>query len=126
MNIKNVPIYVKIAFDTRSLNSSLKTAVVVGIVLNVINQGDHILSLRLDQINWIKFALTFLVPFLVATYASAVTKFQFRVGALAFVDAELACTHCNKKLTLVYKNELIPPCPKCQDNTKWRHKTINP
>ena len=125
MNIKDVPVYFKVASETRSLINGIKIALVVGIVLNVINQGDRFLNMNLDQINWIKFALTFLVPFLVATYASLVTKFQFRVGAVSFVDTKLECICCKKGSTMVSKNELIPPCPNCQEKTKWKHKTIS-
>ncbi len=40
-------------------------ALIVGPILTVINQGDHVL--RGDDINWWKVALTFLVPYVVAT-----------------------------------------------------------
>ena len=126
MNFKDIPVYFEVAFETRSLINGIKVALVVGIVLNAINQGDHLVSLKLDQINWLKLGLTFLVPFLVATYASAVTKFQFQVGALSFIDIILQCTNCKKGVTRVNKNEVIPPCPSCQEKTKWKYKTINP
>ncbi len=50
--------------------SSLKVALVVGIILNLINQGDVLISMEFEKINWFKLLLTFAVPYLVTTYAS--------------------------------------------------------
>ncbi|PHS66889.1 MAG: hypothetical protein COB12_05515 [Flavobacterium sp.] len=49
---------------------SLKVALVVGVILNLINQGDVLFSMQLEKINWFKLLLTFAVPYLVTTYAS--------------------------------------------------------
>jgi hypothetical protein len=43
-------------------------ALVVGTILNLINQGDAILGLT--SINWIKVFLTYLVPYAVSTYGA--------------------------------------------------------
>ncbi|MGE0423567.1 MAG: nitrate/nitrite transporter NrtS [Reyranellaceae bacterium] len=47
---------------------SLIVAVVVGTLLNTINQGDALLAG--GEVNWFKIALTYCVPFLVATYGA--------------------------------------------------------
>lgn len=47
---------------------SLKVALVVGTMLNVINQADALLGHA--QIDWIKLLLTYLVPFGVSTYGA--------------------------------------------------------
>ena len=43
-------------------------ALVVGVILNGINQGDVLLGG--GKIDWAKMALTFLVPYFVATYGA--------------------------------------------------------
>ena len=43
-------------------------ALVVGTILNLINQGDTFLGLT--SINWIKVFLTYLVPYAVSTYGA--------------------------------------------------------
>jgi hypothetical protein len=53
-------------FGWRSVRRSLLVALVVGTALNVINQGPEILSGEWPNI-W-KLALTYLVPFLVASF----------------------------------------------------------
>jgi hypothetical protein len=54
---------------------SFWVAVVVGTILNLINQGDTLVSgLRLD---FIKLALTYIVPYLVSTYGAV----SFRLHA---------------------------------------------
>ena len=46
---------------------SLIVALVVGTILNIINQGDLLL---VGEFNWVKAALTYCVPFCVATYGA--------------------------------------------------------
>ena len=55
-------------FGQRSVRRSLIVAVVVGTALNLINQGPEMLGGRWPVL-W-KLALTYLVPFLVASYGS--------------------------------------------------------
>jgi hypothetical protein len=43
-------------------------AVVVGTILNLINQGDALFGQ--GPINWIKIVLTYLVPYAVSTYGA--------------------------------------------------------
>lgn len=59
--------------------TSIRVALVVGTFLALINYGDRIF-LRHDMrlLDWIKLALTYLVPFCVATYGAA--KFASKRG----------------------------------------------
>jgi hypothetical protein len=47
---------------------SLCVALVVGTILNLINQGDALFGAT--QVNWIKIALTYVVPYAVCTYGA--------------------------------------------------------
>ena len=47
---------------------SLRVALVVGVLLNLINQGDTLLAGLAP--NWIKLILTFIVPYCVSTYGA--------------------------------------------------------
>jgi hypothetical protein len=47
---------------------SLYVALIVGTVLNLINQGDALLGLA--SINWLKLILTYCVPYVVCTYGA--------------------------------------------------------
>jgi hypothetical protein len=47
---------------------SLAVAIVVGTILNVINQGDALLGGA--PMNWVKVLLTFAVPYCVSTYGA--------------------------------------------------------
>ena len=47
---------------------ALLVAAVVGTVLNLINQGDALLGA--GSINWLKVALTYIVPYCVSTYGA--------------------------------------------------------
>ena len=56
---------------------SLYVAFVVGTVLNIINQGDALLSV--GSINWVKLVLTYIVPYCVCTYGAV--SFRMRLPA---------------------------------------------
>lgn len=59
-------------------------AVVVGTVLNLINQGDALFSGR--KLDWTKIALTYLVPYCVTTYGAV----SFRLAAARRAQNRLA------------------------------------
>lgn len=50
------------------LAQTIRVAVVVGTVLFTINQLDVVLAGKATWVTWLKAALTYLVPFLVANY----------------------------------------------------------
>jgi hypothetical protein len=57
------------ATQTRIALTALKIAIVVGIFLNIINQGPRLLDG--DGVNWLQVALNFVVPYCVASYSGA-------------------------------------------------------
>ncbi|MEQ1755908.1 MAG: nitrate/nitrite transporter NrtS [Micropepsaceae bacterium] len=58
----------KRATSPPTLQGSLRIALVVGTILNIINQSDAILAHA--HLNWVRCLLTYLVPFAVATYSA--------------------------------------------------------
>jgi hypothetical protein len=58
---------------------SLYVALVVGTILNLINQGDALFGAA--EVNWIKIVLTYLVPYAVCTYGAV--SYQLRRAGLA-------------------------------------------
>ena len=72
-------------FTGAALRRSLIVALVVGSVLNAINQGDALLGAG-EVVLW-KLLLTFVVPFAVASYGSYAALRQQQVEALQPLDA---------------------------------------
>lgn len=56
--------------------SSLKIALVVGTLLNLINQGGALLNG--DKISWFHLVLNYLVPYCVASYSAATNELEQR------------------------------------------------
>jgi len=54
-----------------NLKAHLRIMVVVGTLLNLINQYDFIVTFNWEGINQVKFLITYLVPFSVSVYSSA-------------------------------------------------------
>ena len=67
---KRVPKFIAIAISKEVVFSSLKVSLVVGTLLAFINYGEAIVQNALDKEQLQKIALTYLVPYLVSTYAS--------------------------------------------------------
>ena len=55
---------------------SFRVALIVGTVLNLINQGDVLF--HGGRINWFKVALTYITPYVVATYGAVSVRLQTR------------------------------------------------
>lgn len=53
---------------------AIKTSLIVGTILNLINQGDLIIAQNFELINWGKIILTYSVPLLVSGFSIARTN----------------------------------------------------
>ena len=62
--------WIATACEPTVVRRSLRVAVVVGTLLVAINYGDRALAGALGPADWAKMALTYLVPYGVATYAA--------------------------------------------------------
>lgn len=68
----------QIAVSPKIRRSAIKVAIVVGIVLNVINQGPVVWNS--EEISWIHVLLNFFVPFCVASYSAAKNQISHSVS----------------------------------------------
>ena len=67
---------IEIWFSQKILIGSLKTALVVGILLAFINHGDLIFDWSLTPQCWTKMGLTCLVPYSVASWTATKAKLE--------------------------------------------------
>ncbi len=121
--MQNLQLILSIATTKKLIIKALKIAFVVGIILNLINQGEKLIILDFQNINFFKFFLTFIVPFCVSMYTAITMKLMFHVGEKAVEDAKLRCTNCNSCLE-VKKEQIIPFCDNCNEKTKWKISSI--
>ena len=64
--------FLSVATDKRTVFTSGKVALFVGSILALINYGDRIiLHGDMHAVDWIKIAVTYCVPYCVATYGAA-------------------------------------------------------
>ena len=64
-------IYFQVALERGTVISSIKIALFVGTILALINYGDRILlNNDMRAQDWIKIAITYFVPYCVATYGA--------------------------------------------------------
>ena len=78
--IKKMNKVLKIALEKEIVISSIKVAIVVGFILNFINQGERLVLLDFKHLNLLKFFVTFSVPYLVSTYASVKVKLDNEIN----------------------------------------------
>jgi len=119
--MNRLKIYIAILCDKEMIIKSSKISLIVGTLLNIINQGEAIFALDIENINYIKSLLTYTVPFLVSTYTAVTMKLKFKIGEKTHVDATLLCDGC-KKVINIHANEIVPACSNCKETTKWRIK----
>lgn len=121
VNMKIFSIYCRVALSKAVVKRALQVSLIVGAILNLINQGWAITHADFTHINYIKMGLTFLVPYLVSTYSSAKARLTFKVNEVSSMDAVLQCKSCNKTQIYVNKGEVVPPCRTCgHEKTKWK------
>lgn len=58
----------RLFFNGETLRSCIPVALVVGLLLSSINQGDVILSGAITTIIWLKVGMNFVIPFCVSSY----------------------------------------------------------
>ncbi|MFK7752504.1 MAG: nitrate/nitrite transporter NrtS [Sedimentitalea sp.] len=59
-----------IATDRSVMVRAARISAVVGVILAMINHGEHVMSGNVTGKTWFKIALTFAVPYCVSTYSS--------------------------------------------------------
>jgi len=68
--MSHLPALVRYALQPAVLKTSIKTALLVGTLLGVINHYEHLLNGTLTRAEWIQILITYCVPFLVSSYAA--------------------------------------------------------
>ncbi len=76
MSLKKILITV---INKSIVKDALLVSIVVGSILNIVNQGDLLFSLEFSKISIPKLILTFIVPYLVSTYSSVKTKLSLQL-----------------------------------------------
>ena len=68
--------FFQIAWSQHIVINALKVSVVVGSVLNLVNQGENLL--HGGTISWLHLLLNYLVPYCVSSYSAAKNEIELR------------------------------------------------
>ncbi len=118
--------FICLALEKCSVKENLKIAIIVGTILNLINQGPALLHLNFLHLSWSKFTLTYCVPYFVATYSASMTRMAFKVGRISHLDADIKCMNCNQEEITLHRGEVIPACKLCKEKTQWELMQVMP
>lgn len=110
--------YIHLAFQKKTLIRSLRVALLVGIVLNLINTPE-LFNLSTTDLKIGKVLLTFLIPYLVSTYSSVLSNKTIKPGAISNLDALLKCNSCKKTNFHIHIGQEVDECPQCKEKTRW-------
>ncbi|MBO9701278.1 MAG: nitrate/nitrite transporter NrtS [Sporocytophaga sp.] len=69
--------FIKFASKPATVKKGLMVSLIVGTVLNVINQGDLFIYQKWESLNFFKLFLTYVTPFLVSVYSTATALQNF-------------------------------------------------
>jgi hypothetical protein len=124
--MKTVSMYIRLGTERGNILNSVTLSLVVGSLLNVINQWDLLIGGALSGLPAIQVILTYLVPLLVSDFASVSAQLRFRQNTPSSVSADIKCSSCKGTHRHVNKYELVPSCPVCNDNTRWKPVKLYP
>ena len=113
-------IFIKVAFNKSIVERALWVTLVVGIILNLINQWNNIISVNILEINWYKFLLTFMVPYLVSTFSSVLLRISLRPGEVANISVQAICSGGGFNKIEIVKGDWVPYCDQCETETNWK------
>jgi hypothetical protein len=74
--INRFKVYCKLAVTKTVVKRAIFSSVVVGIILNLINQYSVVVNFDLSHLDLTKFFLTFLVPYCVSTYTAVALQLE--------------------------------------------------
>ncbi len=114
--------YSTLAFERRTFRRALHVALLVGIILNLINNPEIIFGFSMNDITISRVLLTFMVPFMVSTYSSVISNTNLKPGNVSNLDALLECKRCRKADFHVEIGQEIEECPGCKEKTRWMPK----
>ena len=66
-------------FQRSTVKDAAIVGIVVGTILNIVNQGELFLKFNFEDISYLKLILTYSVPYLVSTYSSVKTRFSLNL-----------------------------------------------
>ena len=122
--MNKIKLYTIVWCDKSIMSKAVKISLIVGTLLNIINQGGYLINFDFDNVNFFKIALTYLIPFFVSSYTAASIQMKFTIGEVAIASATLECKMC-KMLKDVKKGQFVPVCDNCQEKTKWKIVNYN-
>lgn len=76
MNLKKI---IQAVFSKRVITDALVVCIVVGSILNFVNQGDLIVRFQFEKLSTAKLILTYFVPYAVSTFSSVKTKLSLNL-----------------------------------------------
>lgn len=103
------------------LARAARTALVVGTVLTLINQGGSLVRGATDAGLAARIVLTYLVPLFVSLHAMLGMVPELRAGQRSERGGAYRCraSHDHAEPARVGAGEALPPCPSCGDAAKW-------
>lgn len=98
--------------DQNTLLYAVKLAIIVGTILNLINQGDYLMSGSYDFINWPKLLMTYCVPFCVSMVTNISMRARIESGDWCRENTQFECK-CGQASIAIETDGDIPACPAC-------------
>lgn len=124
MNLSILNYYFRLAFEKEILWRAIRVAIIVGLILNLINNTEIFLSFSFKNVSPITAILTFFVPYIVSTYSSVFSNKKLKAGSLSHLDAILKCKSCKKTNFHIHIGQSIEPCLNCNEKTNWKPLSI--
>ena len=114
----------KIEKKKKTFKRAIRVALLVGIILNLINNPQLFLDFSVSELSTSRVLLTFLVPFFVSTYSSVLSNRNLKTGTILHIDALLQCKSCRKTDFHAHIGQEVEECPRCKKKTRWSPRQV--
>jgi|GEM_PF-2924200 len=112
--------YIQLSFERNTVKRAFRTAIVVGLILNLINHYQAFVTLSFNDVNLFMALLTFMVPYLVSTFSSVASNSSLVTGKISNIDGLLQCKNCKMVDFEAKIGEEIEECSSCKKKTSWK------
>jgi len=99
---------------------AIRVSMLVGIILNLINNPGIFSSLGFEEIQFSRVILTFIVPFGVSTYSSILSNTSLKPGKISQKNGTLKCNSFKQTRFTVNIGQQSDAYSQCKKDTHWK------
>jgi serine phosphatase RsbU (regulator of sigma subunit) len=120
----SVSYFMQLATDKKTLYRAIFLSVLIGIIINLLNNPKGFAFDLENGLNYIKVIFSIFISFSILLVSSVLLKTSLKPGNVSHIDALLQCNSCKRTDFHVHVGQELEQCPTCKKKTRWTPKEI--